>query len=73
MAGLRVFLVVHAAARDNQDIRAFSDIEVVVNQIVHAAVGDAGRDVDRFPFCAGQHMDHKAGAFLFGLDFDMLT
>ena len=43
MAGLRVFLVVHAAARDNQDIRAFSDIEVVVNQIVNAAVGDAGR------------------------------
>ena len=46
--GILLAVRMDAAARDDDDIRIFADVEIVVNQVIHIAVGDAGRDIDGF-------------------------
>ena len=67
--GLLLPLVVHAAARHDRDVRAVADVEVVVDEVAHPRVGDAGGDVDGFALCAGQHLD--VDARLVGLGGDV--
>lgn len=51
--GILAVAVVYAAARYNGDIGVFPDIEVVVDQIVHTAMGDDCRNVYGFTLGAG--------------------
>ena len=62
----------HAAARDNGHVRVFAHIKVVVNQIVHRAVGHACGDIYGFAPGAGLDGDVDAGFIRFGSDLDVL-
>lgn len=53
---------VDAAACHNGDIGAFANKEIVINQIVHPAVGHQSRDGDGFPLGPRANADHQAGA-----------
>ena len=69
----RLFFAVcmDAAACHHHHIGPFADVEIVVYQVVHAAVCDAGRDIYLFPFCAGRHADIDARLVCFGFNFDV--
>lgn len=73
VAGFLLAFAVHAAARLDDDVRAFAHIEVVVDQVVHAGVGDAGGDVHRLALGAGLDVDDKARRVGLGLDEDVLA
>ena len=60
--GILAVAVVYAAARYNGDIGVFPDIEVVVDQIVHTAMGDDCRNV--YGFTLGAGLDHNVNARL---------
>ena len=48
---------VDAAARDDLDIRALSDEEVVVYQVVDVTVGDTRRNIDNLVLRVGLNVD----------------
>ena len=50
MAGEFVSLGMEAAAGDYNDIGAFGNKEIVVNEVVYVALRDACRDEDLFAF-----------------------
>ena len=59
-------------AGHDRHVRVLADVEVVVGQIVHAAVRDARGDGHRFALRARQDADVQPGLILFGFDFDVL-
>ena len=67
-----VATVVDAAAGHNVHVAVLADIEVVVHQVVHVPVGDAGGDGHGLPLGAGLDVDVQAGQVLFGVDLDVL-
>ena len=69
--GLPVFRV-DAAARHNGDVGVLAHVKVVVHQVVHVPVGDAGGDGHGLSLGAGEDADVKAGQVLLCLDLDVL-
>ena len=72
VAGVILAVRVHAAARDDHNVRPFADMEIIVDQVVDMASGDAGRDVDLFSLRKGIDVDIQSLAAFFGLDAHML-
>lgn len=70
--GIFAVAVVYAAARYNGDIGVFPDIEVVVDQIVHTAMGDDCRNVYGFTLGAGLDHDVNARLVRLGDNLDIL-
>ena len=62
---------VHAAARYDCDVGIFSDIKIIVDQIVYIAVRDTGGNGHRFSQCAGSDADLQPRLICFGFDFNM--
>ena len=62
---------VHAAARHDGHVGPGVHIKIIVYQIVHAALGDAGRDVDGHPAGPGVDVDIQAGLIRFYRDADV--
>ena len=52
-------VVVDAAACHHHHVGALADVEIVVNEIVDAAVRHAGGNIHRLALCAGGHTDDR--------------
>ena len=63
--------VVDAAARDDDDVSAFADVEVVVNGFLDAALAQHHRNMHAFVFRAGLYENIDARAVFFRLYVDV--
>ena len=72
MPGLLLVVGMDAAARDDDDVGAVLDQKIVVNQVMHAAAGDAGGDIHRLLLRAGADANDDSGVVGLGFDFDVL-
>ena len=71
MAGLSVVFGMHAASCNDGDVGVFSNIKIVVYEIINRAVRHAGRNVHFFVFCTGRNADDKPRSVLLGFYFDV--
>ena len=60
-----------AASRHNGDISVFPYIEIVIDQIIHIAVGDAGGDIDIFIVSSGLDENINPRLAQFGFDLNV--
>ena len=59
------------AAGHDGDVRIIANEEVVIYQIMHAFMGNQGRNEYLFRFCARFYIDINAAFIGFGLDADI--
>ena len=63
---------VNAAARHDSNVCALAHIEVVIDQIVYAALGNTGGDINGLALGAGLYADNQPGAVLLVFQLDVL-
>ena len=63
--GHTVIVCMHAAACHHRHIGAGAHVKIIVHQIIHAAVGDAGRDIDLLLLRFGTDPDDQTRSVLF--------
>lgn len=63
--------VVNAATRNDENVRSLTDIEIVVDHIVHSTLGQNDGDMHAFVLGVRLDDDVNAGLVCLGLDLDV--
>ena len=71
MLGIHTAAVADAASRDDDDVAVLAYVEIVIDDVVEAALTKDNRNMNALVLCAGFDVDIDARTVLFGYDLDI--
>ena len=71
MLGIHAAAVADAASRDDDDVTVLAYVEIVIDDVVEAALTQDDGNMNALVLCAGLDVDIDARTVLFGYDLDI--